>query len=332
VAYLAKETAVFLIPALWLALLLDPEWRPVLRTRGWFLAHGIALLVVLPEITWDLAHRYESYLARDQSLVGSGFSVSLRVFQLFLGELRSGFRSSFDLAAAYGQQNPAQVHWPAGLLYLGSAGLGFLRWRQRPIRLLLVTFVFVLGVFTVLPTPRFLWWWPSLAVPPAIVLAAWSLQSFAAMGRRRWKPAIAASGSLILALGFVVYLTGRSVAAASRTGQSVPMVSAEEWIRRVAARGQAAETEAQIREMNWRLVHALHIAGADPRLTALLWRTACVRGELDRARYFLRRTQALAPGGAVVREGEVVDPATGCVVPPRETAESRNGPEASPER
>jgi 4-amino-4-deoxy-L-arabinose transferase-like glycosyltransferase len=313
-AYLAKETALFLIPALWLTLLLNRDWRPVLRSRGWLLAHAVALLVVLPQVTWDLTHRFESYLARDQSMMGSAFAVGLRVLHLFVGELKFGLRNSFDFATVYGQQNPARVHWPAGLLYLGSTGLGLLLWRHRPARPLLVTFFFIAGVFTFLPMPRFNWWWPSLAVPPAIVMAGWALQGFTEWGRHRWKSAVAARGSLILALGFVLYLTGRSVAAADRIGQSVERVTAEEWVRRALNVVETAQTEARIRQADGRLVHALHIAGSDPRLTAQLWRTACIRGELDRAHYFQRRTQALAPGTVLVKPGDVVDPVTGCIV------------------
>lgn len=55
---LAKYTTAFYVLALLLALLLTPRERPWLRTRWFWGAAGLALLIVLPNLVWQATHHW----------------------------------------------------------------------------------------------------------------------------------------------------------------------------------------------------------------------------------------------------------------------------------
>jgi 4-amino-4-deoxy-L-arabinose transferase-like glycosyltransferase len=297
-AYLAKESAVFLIPALWLGAAVDARFRGVFRNRWWYLAHLIAAAVVLPEVLWNITHFYESYYHRDTSLVGRTLGISPRAFLLYIGELAPRIGGPFQgFTDDFATQNPAPVHWPAGLLYLGAATLALFRVRDAWCRLYFVLFAVLFAEFTLLPGEGNLnYWWPSLTLPPVVVLAGMALRdglSLRSAGGRR----------LVAALAMIAfaYLLGRAAVAVNRPGNGVQFSSAEERVRNALEIAEAARTPEELIRADVHLYYAVLVAGGRPSLYAQLARSSCARGEPQRARYFADRTLKLEPDNAIAR-------------------------------
>ncbi|MGH9387015.1 MAG: glycosyltransferase family 39 protein, partial [Vicinamibacterales bacterium] len=60
--YLAKETGILLIAAMWIFLFVTPADRSILRDRRWYLAYLIALVIVLPDLVYNVQYFSDSYL------------------------------------------------------------------------------------------------------------------------------------------------------------------------------------------------------------------------------------------------------------------------------
>jgi len=303
--YLAKETAFLLIPILWLCVLTEPGQRELIWNPRWYLAHVVVLLVVSPDILWNLTHFYEGYFFRDITLVSSGFDLSPRSGLLYLGEITSlltGPRGGF--LVNYATQNPSLVHWPVGLLYL-FATLGAIRlWRRWPVRVLLLTFFGYFLFFTVLPAPfgRYNWWWASISLLPATIFAGDALERFAKLSWRhfagfRWDLLPRVSALLLMC-----YLCIHAVSTALRPGVGVPLHSAAQLVERTLEKAGRASSPEEIRRSEWYLLHTLHITGPDAGIYGYLARVAFDRQQLQRAEYFVSRSLELDKENEVARE------------------------------
>ena len=294
-SFLAKETAVFLFAALWLAAVVDPAGRRLLRMPEWYLAHGIAVLLELPELVWNLTHVYESYLYRDHTLIEPLFMIAPRAFLLFVGELAPVLGGPFrEFHLDWATQLPAPMHAPAGVLYLFVAAAALLWWRDLRVRFLLVIFLVTNAVFTLLPASAAArnYWWGSLAVLPAVLLAGWAVSRIESVTEHRgmvwgwlWRGATAA---------FSILLFARAVSAVRREGQAAPFISAQQRVVRALAVADSAFTAEQYGRADYMLMSALLVSGGGRDLYRALARVACGRGDQARALYFAGRLRQVS--------------------------------------
>lgn len=173
-SYLGKETGILLLPVASLFLLVSKEHRNLLWNRKWYITHATFLLVIAPDILWNLAHFSESYLQRDAQLLSEAFRIQLKPVSLYLGELIRTIIDENALDTDYEQGNAFVCHWPAGAMYLFSVVVML----QRPLpttrRFFLLSFGFVFVFFTFLPGGNLFepFWWASSSLIAAIVLTA----------------------------------------------------------------------------------------------------------------------------------------------------------------
>lgn len=274
-AYTAKETAVLLIPALWLCVVSSKRRRRLLRTAGWYAMHAAALLVVLPEVIVNIARFYEGYLYRDMALLSHARWPSYSAGLLYLGEAveaftapRGGYRT------LYATQNPALCHWPAGVLYLTGVVYSLRHWRDWPLRTLGIVFGFLVAFFTFLPSEaRTLYWWASISLIPAVVFG----------GRLIHRLPVA------LPAFFFTYLLFHATNTALRPGIGVPRRTAAQIQDAAVARAREARTPDALARLERSLLHALHIGGPNAEIYGLLARTANIGENAQRAAYFRRR-------------------------------------------
>jgi 4-amino-4-deoxy-L-arabinose transferase-like glycosyltransferase len=291
-AYLAKETAIVLILALWLCVLVDPKLRPLIRNPMWYLAHGVALLVVSPDILWNLFHYYEGYFYRDATFLSrTEYALAPRSVLLFLGEILEHF-TRFRIG--HPSQTPSVSHWPAGLLYIGAIIVAWRARRQSPVRLLIITFLFVFLFYTFLPAPRIVgWWWASVTLLPAVIFAGHALDRFVGIAWQPHTPGALGRWPKVLVVIFVSYLGVNAVSTGLRTGTGVPRRSAAEYVQRVLDKGRLVSTPKEMLLLEWGLLRTLYITGPHPDLYAYLARIAYERKQLNRAEYFARRSLTL---------------------------------------
>lgn len=278
--YVAKETAVFLAPPLWIALVLDERGRAVLKDWRWYGAHGIALLLISPDIWWNVTHFFEGYVYRDAQFVAHTVTLSPRAALMFVGELVSmALGSRYE--STYLTQNPAVTHWPAGLFYIASFGLALRWWRDARVRLLLVVFAWYVVVFTLLSanSGNRNYWWASIVIIPATVLAGRAAQQL---------PRVATAL-------LIVYLSARAVQTGLRPGLGEARLSAGDFVRIAVEKAQEAEREGNLRRTEWRLLHTAHIAPPNPVVFAYLADISEGERQRDRATYFARRSLELDP-------------------------------------
>jgi 4-amino-4-deoxy-L-arabinose transferase-like glycosyltransferase len=301
-AYLAKETALFIAPALWLSLWFGRAQRRLLLDYRSYLTYLVAALVAGPDIVNNLVHFYEGYFYRDAGMVHSSWHPSLRVAILYLGDLVQGFTATHGGFDGTGLQNPVNIYWPAGLLYL-AALVAALRQAHNPrVRLLLVSFGFSAFAFTVLPAHGYdgMYWWPSISVIPAVVCAGALLAHL-----QQWSQAQPASlrrlGSGALLAGGL-WLGAHAVQTGLRDGLGVPRKHAATLVDGAVTRARAAQTDAELLKLDFLLPHTLHIAGPHAALYSQLARLALAQQHPDKAGYFVRRSLALDPHDAVAQQ------------------------------
>jgi tetratricopeptide (TPR) repeat protein len=305
-AYLGKETGVLVVSVAWLFLALSREYRRVLIDPRWYLAHAVFLLVISPDLVWNLLHFSESYLHRDAHMLSSGFQVQFKPFSLFLGEV---FRMLLDknvLDVDYDVGNAFACHWPAGLLYLAALAV-IPRWGRPADRLLLVAFAFVFVLFTLLPgAGRFdPYWWSSPTLISAVMFAGRLLEQLAARGRAQY--AVAAL--------FVVYLFAQFVPLALRPGgpggQGYPRRTAEEFAAVAMYDAQTALLQNDPDAAEARLIYALNIGGPNARAYYFLGYAAALRGEFRQAERHLQRSLSMTPENTAARQLlEEIEPRT----------------------
>ena len=205
-AYLGKETALMLFPALWGFMLLSKERRAVLTDPRWYLAHLVFAAVVAPDIIWNLAHASDGGYMQESygKAFGGTAQIQFKALSLFIGELFMmvdpnvlGGRSE------YWWWPNRTMYWVAGLLYLYCT-LWAWRFRRKPIVLLLqLAFLVTVLVVTVMPGKQRFdpFWWASMAMSPAIILSGLYLSEWVRRTRR----------SLWVIVPLLVWLLGRTV-------------------------------------------------------------------------------------------------------------------------
>lgn len=297
-AYLGKETGILLLPVAWAFLLVCREHRSLLWDRKWYLAHAAFVLVIAPDILWNLAHFSESYLQRDAQLLSETFRLQLKPVSLYLGELIQIFINENALDTDYQQGNAFVCHWPVGALYLISVGLML----QRPLptirRLFLLSFAIVFVFFTFLPGGNLFepFWWASSSLLPAIVLTAAVIEK--SPTKRPWKR----WGGMIL----LSYLTGHTAMLVMQpggpNGQGYPRATTGE-LAAVAIEG----AQMAIGQRDWdtassQLIYALNMDGPNADVYFLQGYLHSLQNNDDAAEAVLLKAIALESGHRAAAE------------------------------
>jgi 4-amino-4-deoxy-L-arabinose transferase-like glycosyltransferase len=173
-AYLAKETALLLLPVAWSFAVLCR--RNFLLDARWYLAHVVFLILIAPDLVWNALHFSESYLHRDAEMLAQPFRIQFKSLSLYLGEMiRLVNERALDLD--YDQGNAYSCHWPAGLLYLIGIAAALdartITGRDPKAALLLIGFAVPFVAFTLLPGGELFdpFWWASPSLISGIVFA-----------------------------------------------------------------------------------------------------------------------------------------------------------------
>jgi 4-amino-4-deoxy-L-arabinose transferase-like glycosyltransferase len=197
-AYLGKETALMVWPALWLFLLTVRERRSVLLDWRWYVAHLVFALVIAPDLVWNVLHAADAgYLDRSLGKAAAATGGYGKAVSLFLGEVVMFFKPE-----AYGGHDDywcwplRTMHWVAGALYLAAVAWSW-RWRRDSrVWLLLLTFGVVFLIVTMIKG-KDVWdpfWWAAMAMAPAVALAGLCIANSIAHTRRMvwvWIPMVA---------------------------------------------------------------------------------------------------------------------------------------------
>jgi 4-amino-4-deoxy-L-arabinose transferase-like glycosyltransferase len=207
VAFYAKEHAALLLPV-FLLMLLHPKYRHWFRGPHVYLAPVVFLLVIAPDLFWNLTARegtaQATYADHLQRIGGMGFSPYPLMF--YARDAVQGLYSLvtdkglFDPTSEYLSVNPA-----LGLLLLGAVLVTTVR-GAAPVgnRFFLLVFWGVFGFFTSIrpgDSPKDLdpasWIWVDVTLFPAVILAGALLAGVT--GRARYAAWIFAGGALLYA-------------------------------------------------------------------------------------------------------------------------------------
>ena len=296
-AYLAKETALFLAPVLWLSLLFDRKQRTLVLDYRLYLVFLVAFLVASPDIINNLVHFYDGYFYRDAGMITTSWQPSLRVFILYLGELVQDYTAQRGGFKGTGLQNPTIIHWPAALIYLAAIIAALRQWRDNHVRLLLVTFIFTTLAFTVLPQhePGITYWWASMSIIPATIFAGQLLARLQEQLLQMDSP-LQRRGGFVLMFLCIGYLCVHAIQNGLRTGQDdIPRISAAERIEIALQRVGAAETRRDLLQTGFLLMHTLHVVGPQAGLYGHLAQIALMQNNPGKAAYFARKSLELDP-------------------------------------
>jgi len=228
-AYLSKETALLLLPALALAMLAGERGRRALRGPGPWLGLLAALAMVGLEMAWTWSHGQGAHLDRALGILRGPFGVTLKGTSLYLGELYRGLFGPDILDRDYQDGSAYATLWPTGALYLAAVAAVWRRGDEAA-RFLLVVFGVVFAAATVVDGRKMFdpFWWGSLSFLPALLLAgrlgaeAWT--------RARWAPRVMGAALVALALYDAAWL--------GRVGARAPRLGRQEWAARIAADGE----------------------------------------------------------------------------------------------
>ena len=223
-AYLAKETALLMLPALALALLLDAQGRRALRTPAPYLGLVAALGLVGLDLAWTLGQGSEGHWQRALGILGHPLGLTLKGTSLYLGELYRRVFGPDVLDADYAQGSAYATAWPLGLLYLAGVAGGW-RGRQHADRFLVVVFLFVFMAATVVDGRRMFdpFWWGSLSFIPALLLLARRMDLLCE--RVRSAPRVLTVALVALAFYDASWL--------GRPGMRAPRFTRQEWSARI---------------------------------------------------------------------------------------------------
>ena len=286
-AYLAKEPAILLIPVLWTYLLLTPVHRRLLRRPAWYLAHGVFLLVIAPDVLWNLAQGMEGYLYRDAVLAAEPLRPSMKSLSLYLGEVFRVLIGPDVLDKEYVQGNVYACHWAAGILYLAAVVAAVSKRKTPAVRLLLVAFFVVFVFFLIAPGGETFdpFWWASLSLIPAVLCAGWLLDWASGGGKL---PAIGA----FLLLG---YLGAGSVTAAMNPGRYEPRATVHDFAGDFIDKAHLALSRDDLREAKGRFSFVLNISGPNAEAYYGLALVARRRGQPEKAKSLLSKCLELDP-------------------------------------
>jgi 4-amino-4-deoxy-L-arabinose transferase-like glycosyltransferase len=283
--YLAKETSILLLPIFWFCLLTNKKKRCILWSPNWYFAHILALIVVCPDIIWNITHFYEGYFYRDMTLLSKRIVLSSRSIILYIGEITqliTGPLGGFSMTDS--MQNPTICHWPVGILYLFGTILAFRFWRCWPVYVLMMTFS-TYFLFFADEHLKYTYWWASISLIPSIIFGGWILLQLASYASNRIPK--------VLAVMLLVYLCFHAVLMALRPGLGVQHLSAGQLVESIIKEVSSLPTNSKIAKYEWGLLRTLHIAGSDTNVYAYLARVAYVRKQWNRAEYFVRRSLEL---------------------------------------
>ncbi len=286
-AYLAKEAALLLIPVVWIYLLISPEHRALLRRPQWYLAHVVFLAVVSVDVWANIVGASESYLARDLSFVTEPFQLSMKSLSLYVGELFRSFVGLDVLDVEYEQGHVYTCFWPAGVFYLVAVAAAVRCWNDGPVRLMLVTFGFVFGLFFVMPGggPYEPFWWASISLIPAVICAGWILGAVADRG----KAATAAAMLIVACLGI------HYVPIARRAGPDLPRATMQEFVDDFLTRAAVAMQQGNHAEARDRFIFVLNMGGPHEEAYYGLGLVALQEGRPEIAAPLLRKCLGMAP-------------------------------------
>jgi 4-amino-4-deoxy-L-arabinose transferase-like glycosyltransferase len=226
--YLAKETALILLPALALGMLVSAQGRRALRRPGPWLGLLAALTIAGLEMacTWTQG---QAHLDRAVGIVRAPPGLTLKGTSLYLGELYRRLVGPDVLDPDYLDGNAFATHPVLGALYLVAV---IAAWRRADdgARLLAAVFctVFVAASVVDGAKPFDPFWWGSLSFIPAVLLAGrlcarvWT--------RSRWVPRAGAAALVALALYDASWL--------GRAGARAPRLTRQEWASRIADDGE----------------------------------------------------------------------------------------------
>ena len=228
-AYLAKETALILLPALALGMLVSAQGRRALRTPGPWLGLLAALAIVGLEMAGSATLGETAHLDRALEIVRAPPGLTLKGTSLYLGELYRRIVGPDVLDPDYLEGNAFATHPALGALYLVAV---IAAWRRADegARLLAAVFWTVFVAASVVDGAKAFdpFWWGALSFLPAVLLAgrlcarAWT--------RSRWVPRAGAAALVALALYDASWL--------GRAGARAPRLSRQEWAARIAEDGE----------------------------------------------------------------------------------------------
>jgi 4-amino-4-deoxy-L-arabinose transferase-like glycosyltransferase len=261
-AYLAKETALLLVPALGIGLLVGDRGRRALRTPGPYLGLLAALAIAGTEMAWTFHHGQASHLARALGILGRPLGLTLKGTSLYLGELYRLIRPDV-LDHEYLDGNAYATQWAIGALYLGAVAAACRR-RDVADRFLLAVFSVVFLAATVVDGGRLFdpFWWGSLSFLPAVLFAG--RLGGEAWPRARWAPRAMAAALIVLALYDVAWL--------GRSGVRAPRLSRSEWAARIAADGEQRLSRGELEAAGDQARQALLLDETNASARALLSR------------------------------------------------------------
>ena len=305
-AYLAKEPGILMVPVLWIALLATPEYRRILIQPRWYLAHGAFLLVVLPDLGWNLLQLTDSYLSRGPAFLSAPWRLSFKSFSLYIGELFQKLIGPDVMGSDYYDGRVYVCHWIAGVLYLAGVAAALPRWRVAEVRLLLVTFLLVFVAFTLLPGGEKFdpFWWASVSLIPSVVCAGGFLDrltgdapamALESPGNGRLRMAGPASRAIpwFAAVTLTGYLGLHVVPIAWQAGRFAPRRTVADFVRNSSNAGDAAVERGQLDSATLRYIYVLNIGGPNPHAYLGLARIAELRGDRQRADTFRAKAAEL---------------------------------------
>jgi|GEM_PF-7134408 len=207
-AYLSKEPGILLLPVFISVLVIYPQYRVKLKRPEIYIAVLLPILVIGFDFFGNSLQGFKSsHLHRNISLLQEGIQVSMKPLSLFLGE----FVQLFDPVALdvdYYPSNLYACNMFAGFFYLVSIvfALMFCDVRRNPgAGFLFFLFGFVFLFFVFLPGCEF-WdpfWWASLCLLPAVLIAGYVLNG---QWSKKHKKTVRTAGFCLILILVILYI------------------------------------------------------------------------------------------------------------------------------
>jgi len=269
---LAKEPGVLLVGVLWAYLSITPRFRRILIRPRWYLAQGVFLLVIAPDIAWNLSQWTESYLYRGAAFLSEPWALSMKSFSLYLGELLRILIDANLLDIGYEDGGVYACHPLAGILYLAAVLVATAKGNVPEVRLMLVAFFLVFGVFLVMPGgERFdPFWWASLSLIPAVVCAGGMLDLGLTKVTQPRRRSHSEKQSRFLSRRVLAWLVGilllgylgiHYLPLAWRTGPHQPRVTVDDLVADFLREGDIALEAGRLHEAKRRYIYVLNVGG-----------------------------------------------------------------------